>query len=172
MSTNTLRSSNKLRYAFALLALQALFALQVTAAHASTAVLIRDATVHTMTPAGTLEHTDILISDGKIAELGHGITAPPNAEVIDAKGRPVTPGLFGGIGHLGIEEVGEETSVDDYTLQLSAMRPEFDVTLAFNPDSVVLGVGRLGGITFATVAPSAEAGSKGSSSIIAVDKAP
>jgi hypothetical protein len=43
-------------------------------------VLIRDATVHTMTAAGTLEHTDILISDGKIAELGHGINAPANAE--------------------------------------------------------------------------------------------
>jgi imidazolonepropionase-like amidohydrolase len=172
MSTNKLHSSNTLRLgnlgcAFALLALQALFALQVTAAHASTAVLIRDATVHTMTSAGTLEHTDILISDGKIAELGHGITAPANAEVIDAKGRPVTPGLFGGISHLGLEEIGEETSVDDYTLQLNAMRPEFDATLAFNPDSVVLGVGRLGGITFTTVAPSAEAGSKASSSIIA-----
>lgn len=170
MSTNKLRSSNKLHLgnklrsgnlgcAVALLALQTLFAVQVTAANASTAVLIRDATVHTMTSAGTLEHTDILISDGKIAELGHGITAPANAEVIDAKGRPVTPGLFGGIGHLGIEEVGEETSVDDYTLKLNAMRPEFDVTLAFNPDSVVLGVGRLGGITFAAVAPSAESGS-------------
>ena len=38
-------------------------------------VLIRDATVHTMTSAGVLEHTDILISDGKIAEMGHGLNA-------------------------------------------------------------------------------------------------
>jgi hypothetical protein len=34
------------------------------------------------------------------------------------------------------------------------MRPEFDVTLAFNPSSTVLGVSRLGGITFSMVAPS------------------
>ena len=143
-------SHNTLRWIVAILTFQL-----TAAAHAGTQVLIRDATVHTMTSAGTLEHTDILISDGKIAELGHGLTAPANAEVIDAKGRPVTPGLFGGISRLGLEEIGEEKTVDDYSLQLG-MRPEFDVTLAFNPDSTVLGVSRLGGITFSMVAPSSE----------------
>ncbi len=136
------------------------------AAAAGTTVLIRDATVHTMTSAGTLEHTDILISDGKIADIGHGLNAPANAEVIEAAGRPVTPGLFGGIGRLGIEEIGEEPTVDDYALKLGTLRPEFDVTSAFNPDSVVLGVNRIGGITFAMLAPSAETGGKGSSSTI------
>jgi len=56
--------------------------------------------------------------------------------------------------------------VDDYSLKLGAMRPEFDVSSAFNPDSVVLGVGRLGGMTFAMLAPSAEAGGKGASGTI------
>ena len=139
---------------------------QVEAAQ-SAPVLIRDATVHTMTAAGVLEHMDILISDGKIAEIGHGLNAPANAEIVVAGGRPVTPGLFGGIGHLGIEEIGEESTVDDYALKLGSMRPEFDVTTAFNPDSVVLGVNRIGGITFAMLAPSAEAGGKSSSTIIA-----
>jgi amidohydrolase family protein len=129
-------------------------------------VLIRDATLHTMSTAGTLEHTDLLIKDGKIEEIGHGISAPTGAEVIDAGGRPVTPGLFGGLGHLGIEEIGIEPTVDDYSLKLGALRPEFDVSPAFNPDSVVLGVGRLGGMTFAMLAPSAEAGGKGASGTI------
>src|SRR5690242_12777355 len=75
-------------------------------------VLIRDATLHTMSAAGTLEHTDLLIKDGKIAEIGHGLNAPTGAEVIEAGGRPVTPGLFGGLGHLGIEEIGIEPTVD------------------------------------------------------------
>jgi hypothetical protein len=130
-------------------------------------VLIRDATVHTMSSAGVLEHTDILISDGKIAEIGRGLNAPANAEVIDAAGRPVTPGLFGGIGHLGIEEISEEPVGHDDSLKLGAMRPEFDVTPAFNPDSVVLGVNRVGGITFAMLAPSAEAGKGAAGTIIA-----
>jgi len=133
---------------------------------AAPAVLIRDATIHTMSSAGTLEHSDLLIQDGKIAEMGHGINAPAGAEVIDAAGRPVTPGLFGGLGRLGIEEIGIEPTVDDYSLKLGAMRPEFDVTAAFNPDSVVLGVGRLGGVTFAVLAPSAEAGGKGAAGTI------
>jgi imidazolonepropionase-like amidohydrolase len=132
----------------------------------ATTVLIRDATVHTVSSAGVLEHTDILISDGRIAEMGHGLNAPANAEIIDAGGRPVTPGLFGGLGHLGIEEIGLEPTVEDYSLKLGAMRPEFDVTPAFNPDSAVLGVNRIGGITFVMLAPSAEAGGKGAAGTI------
>ena len=122
-------------------------------------VLIHDATVHTMTAAGVLQHADILIRDGRIAGLGGALSAPADAEIINAAGRPVTPGLFGGVGHLGIEEIGLEATVADYELKLGAMRPEFDVTTAFNPESVVLGVGRLGGVTFAQLAPSSEAGS-------------
>lgn len=135
-------------------------ALQTQAAPAAP-VLIRDATVHTMTAAGVLSHTDVLIRDGRIAELGRALTAPVGAKVIDAGGRPLTPGLFGGVGHLGLEEIGLEPTVDDYSLKLGAMRPEFDVTSAFDPDSVVLGVGRLGGITFAQLAPTSEPGGKG-----------
>ena len=68
---------------------------------------------------------------------------------------PVTPGLFGGVGHLGVEEIGLEPSEGDYALALGEMRPEFDVTLAFNPDSTAIGVNRIGGVTFAVLAPDA-----------------
>ncbi len=127
----------------------------------SRAVLIRNATIHTMTAAGTLEHADLLINHGAIAAIGTSLTAPTGAEIIDAGGRPVTPGLFGGLGHLGLEEIGLEPTADDYALKLGTMRPEFDVDLAFNPESAILGVNRLGGVTFAMLAPSAEAGGKG-----------
>jgi hypothetical protein len=118
-------------------------------------VLVRDATVHTMSSAGVLEHTDLLITNGRIAAVGRGLTAPAGAQIIDAAARPVTPGLFGGIGHLGIEEIGLEPSVADYSLKLGPMRPEFDVSPAFNPESPVLGVSRIGGVTFAMLAPTA-----------------
>jgi imidazolonepropionase-like amidohydrolase len=131
------------------------------AAAAPGAVLIKNATVHTVSAAGVLEHTDLLISDGKIADIGHDLKAPAGAEVIEADGKPVTPGLFGGLSHLGIEEIGLEPTVDDYSLKLGSMRPEFDVTAAFNPESVILGVGRMGGITFALISPTAEPGGKG-----------
>ncbi|HUI62899.1 MAG TPA: amidohydrolase family protein [Steroidobacteraceae bacterium] len=124
-------------------------------------ILIRDATIHTVSAAGVLEHADLLIDNGRIAALGTALKAPAGAEIIEAQGRPLTPGLFGGLGHLGVEEIGLEPTVDDYSLKLGSMRPEFEVTAAFNPDSISLGVNRLGGITFAMVAPSAEPGGKG-----------
>ena len=153
--------------ALASLALTSL--LSVADAEATNTVLIRDATVHTLGEAGVLEHTDLLIANGRIAELGRGLRAPAESEVIEAAGRPVTPGLFGGVGHLGLEEIGIEPTAADYSLKLGSMRPEFDVAPAFNPDSIILGVARLGGITFAEVAPSAEPGHKGApgSTIIA-----
>src|ERR1700683_189365 len=129
----------------------------LAAAEAAT-VMIHDATVHTLSAQGVLPHADILIRDGRIVEVGTALSAPAQAEIIEAHGRPVTPGLFGGLGHLWIEEIGIEPTVDDYALKLGSMRPEFDVTPAFNPDSVVLGVGRLGGITFAQLAPSPSKG--------------
>jgi len=41
-----------------------------------------------------------LIADGRIADIGHDLKAPAGAEVIEANGKPVTPGLFGGVSHL------------------------------------------------------------------------
>jgi hypothetical protein len=137
----------------------AALALTLTQAQATT-ILIRGATVHTLTSAGVLEDTDILIRDGRIAELGTHLGVPAEGEIIEAHGRPVTPGFFGGAARLGIEEIGLESTVDDYALKLGSMRPEFDVTPAFDPDSVLLGVARLGGVTFVQLAPSAEPGGK------------
>jgi dihydroorotase-like cyclic amidohydrolase len=54
-------------------------------------VLIKNATVLTAIH-GTLENTDILIRDGKIAKIGKGLTAGSSAKVIDATGKYVTPG--------------------------------------------------------------------------------
>jgi len=145
---------------------------------AADSVLIRNATVHTVSTAGTLENTDILIADGVVAALARALEAPAGARIIDANGRVVTPGLFGGLTHLGLEEIGLEPTAEDATLKLGAMRPEFDVALAFNPESTSIAVTRLGGVTFAAIVPTAEAGSAnapggtiiaGQGSVIALD---
>lgn len=137
-----------------------LFAALITATSGAWAdsVLIHNATVHTLTSVGKLEQTDILISNGVVTAIGRGLEAPAQVQVIEANGHPVTPGLFGGLTHLGLEEIGIEPTAEDATLKLGAMRPEFDVALAFNPDSVAIGVSRLGGVTFAAITPTSEAG--------------
>jgi hypothetical protein len=123
------------------------------------AVFIHGAKVHTAGAAGTIENGDILVEGGRIAAVGSGLSAPAGATVVEANGRPVTPGLFGGLTQLGLEEVNQEEDTYDAELKLSApawehmWRPEFDVTPAFNARSIVLPVARVEGITWAMLAP-------------------
>lgn len=63
-------------------------------AAAPAAVLIRNATVWTAGPKGTLEHTDMLVKGGKIAAIGRNLTAPSKAVVIDAAGKALAPGII------------------------------------------------------------------------------
>ena len=124
----------------------------VTLAANAQDVLIRNATVHTAGAQGTLPNADVLVAGGKVRAVGVGLTAPAGAQVIDAQGRPLTPTLFGGITEIGLEEVSGERSTVDQTLALGSetkqmtVRPEFDVTLAFNPESVLIPVARVEGI--------------------------
>ena len=55
-------------------------------------ILIQNATILTISH-GTIEHGSILIKDGKIAEVAPSIKAPANAQVIDANGQFVMPGI-------------------------------------------------------------------------------
>ncbi|MBS0393446.1 MAG: amidohydrolase family protein [Proteobacteria bacterium] len=139
------------------------------AAAAPTAVLLRNGVIHTEAAHGTVAGGSVLIVDGRVTAVGRDLVAPPGAEVIDLKGRPVTPALFGGIGQAGVAEIELEATTRDGTLKLGQMRPEFDPSLAFNPDSVAVAVARVEGIGFALLAPGAEPGSKGApgSSVIA-----
>ena len=127
-------------------------------------LLIRDATVHTAAAAGTLKNHDVLVQGGVVRAIGPDLAAPAGVPVIEAKGRPLTPGLFGGLTGLGIEEVSGEAATVDAGLALGAMtpahegsswRPEFDVDVAFNPHSAAIGVNRVEGITFTVLSPSA-----------------
>lgn len=113
-------------------------------------LLVRNATVHTASARGSLEHADVLVQGGVIRAVGAGLAAPAGVAVVDANGRPLTPALFGGITDIGIEEVSGEATTVDSTLKLDdqPLRPEFDVTLAYNPASVLIPVARLDGIGF------------------------
>jgi hypothetical protein len=122
-------------------------------------VLIRGARVHTAGSAGTLENADVLVQDGHIAAIGSNLAAPAGATVVEANGRPVTPGLFGGVSQIGLEEVNQEAATYDAELNLTApawqhmWRPEFDVTPAFNARSIVLPVMRVEGVTWGMLSP-------------------
>jgi imidazolonepropionase-like amidohydrolase len=63
--------------------------------------LIRAATVLTGT-GERLEATDVLIADGRIQAVGRNLEAPAGANIVDGKGRWVTPGLIDVHSHLGV----------------------------------------------------------------------
>lgn len=140
-------------------ALAALATLGAAAAQADEALLIRNATVHTgVTGAAPQAGTDVLVQGGKISALGKGLVAPAGARVVDAQGRPVTPGVFGGLTRIGLEEIGLDSANGDHSQRLGQMRPEFDVSQAWNPDAPSLVVHRMNGVTFTVLTPGSASG--------------
>ncbi len=117
-------------------------------------LLVRNATVHTAGPQGTLRGADVLVQGGTIRAVGTALAAPAGVPVVDAGGKPLTPALFGGISDIGLEEVSAESPTVDgeLSLQEQPVRPEFDVTLAYNPASVLVPVARVEGLGFTLLA--------------------
>lgn len=115
------------------------------------AFLIHDAKVYTAGAQGTLEHADVLVRNGNIVAIGKDLSAP-GVPVVEAGGRPLTPALFGGISAMGLEEISLGEDTNDHALALGGkdmvVRPEFDVTLAYNPESILIPVARVEGIGF------------------------
>lgn len=121
-------------------------------------LLIRGATVHTMGPQGTMKDTDVLLRDGRVHRIGTGLSAAgSDPAVIEADGRPLTPGLFAGITAIGLGEVSAvDESVDNAleAIEIGPMRPEFDVTPAYNPHSSLVPVTRIEGYSFSLLGAS------------------
>ena len=68
---------------------------------ASRATLIRNVTI--LTAAGpTIRDGSVLLRDGKIAAVGTSVTAPGDADVIDGRGKYLTPGIIDDHSHMGV----------------------------------------------------------------------
>ncbi|MFN8091741.1 MAG: amidohydrolase family protein [Vicinamibacteria bacterium] len=66
-------------------------------------VAITGGTLLTVSARGTVENGTVLIRDGKIAAVGKDVAVPPDAIVVDARGRYVTPGLIDSHSHTAVE---------------------------------------------------------------------
>ena len=74
----------------------------------SSETLIRNATVLTVTH-GTLQDTDVLLRNGKIAGIGKNLNASANARIIDASGKFVMPGIIDCHSHSMLDTINEGT---------------------------------------------------------------
>jgi imidazolonepropionase-like amidohydrolase len=70
--------------------------------------LIRNATVLTVT-RGTLQNTDVLLRNGKIAAVGKNLNASANARIIDGTGKYVMPGIIDCHSHSMLDTINEGT---------------------------------------------------------------
>ena len=77
-------------------------------------VLVKNATIWTSGPAGTLKNADLLVVNGKVQAVGSNLqNIPADALVIDGTGKHVTPGLIDCHSHTGIEGGVNEGTKND-----------------------------------------------------------
>ncbi|HEV8264690.1 MAG TPA: amidohydrolase family protein [Gemmatimonadales bacterium] len=126
---------------------------------AQTAIVIRGGTVHTLAGAPIANGT-VVIQDGKITAVGANATAPAGAQVIDASGLHVYPGLFDAVTRLGLTEIDAvDVTVD--MQELGEFNPQLFAATAVHPASEHIPVTRANGITHAVAAPLARPGGIG-----------
>lgn len=133
--------------------LTACAALALSAPVAAETIAIVDARVMTMAGEGTLERATILINDGRVTAIGADVRVPAAARVVDGRGGVVTPGFVQADSTLGAVEVSQVPTSADRAVHSVRISAGFDISLGLNPDSVLLPVARLGGITHAVTTP-------------------
>lgn len=104
-------------------------------------LLIKNVTVWTATDDGILDTTDVVIEDGKFAEVGDNLSAPSGATVIDGSGMHLTPGIIDEHSHIAIDRGVNEGS--------EAITSEVRIGDVVNPDDIHIYRSLAGGTTMA-----------------------
>ncbi len=119
-------------------------------------IAITNGTVATGDGSGPMQGATVVIRDGRIVAAGPGVSVPAGAQVIDASGKWVTPGIVAGFSRLGLSDV--DLSVDgaeDTSADSGPFSAAIDVAPAINPLYQTVQVNRADGVTRAIVAPAA-----------------
>jgi imidazolonepropionase-like amidohydrolase len=114
---------------------------------------IRDARVHTLGSSGTLPRATVVIVDGKIAGLGAGLKIPAGAQIINAQGLEVYPGMINAWSNLGLTEITSVPATADAS-EMGDYNPHLLAFSAIQPASEHIPVARVNGITATLSAPS------------------
>jgi imidazolonepropionase-like amidohydrolase len=101
-----------------------------------------------------IEQATVLIRDGKIAAVGDTVHVPPDATVINATGKWVTPGLVNAGSPLGVEEIENVSGVrDTHAGGDHGIAAAFTMADGFNPASPLIPEAREAGVTSVVVVP-------------------
>ncbi len=87
-------------------------------------LLIKNATVWTNEKDGIIANTDVLLQNGKIAQVGKNLAAPTGATTIDGTGKHLTNGIFDEHSHIALLSINEVQSVSAEVRQEDVVNSE------------------------------------------------
>ena len=117
---------------------------------------------------GTIENGVVVLENGKITAVGPATATkvPKGAQVYNAKGMTVYPGLFDAETQLGLVEVEADQDSTDLVEKSDEIFPQMRVVDAFHAETVRIPVERINGVTNAIVAPASEDSVAGQDALI------
>lgn len=115
-------------------------------------ILIKNGTLCTMTEQCENRKGDILVEDGKIAAIRPEIQ-DEDAEIIDASGLYVMPGLIDAHTHIGLFDFNQEYAVDDANEMTDPVSIAMDARYGVNPKAREFRAAYEHGITTLLVTP-------------------
>jgi imidazolonepropionase-like amidohydrolase len=107
---------------------------------------IRGGRVITVTGA-EIPNGTVVISGGKITAVGANVTVPANAQVIDATGMSVYPGMIETGSSIGLSEIGQGALSTVDISEVGSFNPNAQAYYGIDPHSAHIGVARVAGIT-------------------------
>ncbi|MCA1199200.1 amidohydrolase family protein [Sphingomonas sp. R647] len=130
-----------------------LIALVIAAPVSAQTIAVTHAEAWTLEGETPVRDATIVIAGGKIVSVTPGGAVPDGATVIDARGRPVTPGLVNAATQIGLVEVSGSGDTRDMA-SADERNAGFDMSSALNGNSTLVSLARADGITRALIYPS------------------
>jgi imidazolonepropionase-like amidohydrolase len=133
-------------------------------------IALTGGTVHTVT-GPTIENATVVMTDGKITAVGANVTPPAGAKVVSCAGKQIYPGMVSANTVLGLIEVGSVLGSNDQA-ETGTVNPNVRAEVEINPESDLLPVTRVNGITSAVSVPQMggnNGGIPGTSALIHLD---
>jgi imidazolonepropionase-like amidohydrolase len=103
------------------------------------------ATVHPVSgPA--LASATVVMKDGKILAVGQSVVPPAGARVVTVAGKHIYPGYLSADSVLGLTEIAAVAATNDFA-ETGDINPNVRAEIALNPDSDLIPVARVNGVT-------------------------